>query len=165
MAIEELINMTFVKVSSRSTSNETDESISTLQIPEVDDQSEANNETKANQDEQFNRDSEANPSSEDDATDLPKEWRFHQDHPQENLLTQPSKKEITKSGLQKMIGNMAFVSQIELKKFKDAHDDENWIMAMQEELNQFERSKVQKLVPRPKKKISYWHQMSVLEEA
>ncbi|XP_075475642.1 putative mitochondrial protein AtMg00820 [Primulina tabacum] len=43
----------------------------------------------------------------------------------------------------------AFVSQIEPKKIDDALLDTNWIEAMQEELNQFERSKVWHIVPRP----------------
>ena len=42
---------------------------------------------------------------------------------------------------------MAFLSQLEPKNVKEALND--WIIAMQEELNQFERSKVWNLVPRP----------------
>ncbi|XP_075521449.1 putative mitochondrial protein AtMg00820 [Primulina tabacum] len=45
--------------------------------------------------------------------------------------------------------HVAFVSQIEPKKIDDALHDINWIEAMQEELNQYERSKVWHLVPRP----------------
>ena len=44
----------------------------------------------------------------------------------------------------------AFVSQLEPKNAKEACVDDAWIMAMQEELQQFERSKVWELVPRPK---------------
>ena len=39
--------------------------------------------------------------------------------------------------------------QIEPKYFEDAENDEFWINAMQEELNQFERNEVCHLVPRP----------------
>ncbi|RVW42084.1 hypothetical protein CK203_093287 [Vitis vinifera] len=46
--------------------------------------------------------------------DLPKEWKFVINHPQDQII-----------------------------------DDENWMIAMQEELNQFERSEVWELVPRP----------------
>ena len=45
-----------------------------------------------------------------------------------------------------------FVSTIEPKSVKEALLDADWISAMQEELNQFERSKVWHLVPRPSDK-------------
>ena len=45
--------------------------------------------------------------------------------------------------------NVAFVSQIEPKNIIEAEQDESWMMAMQEELNQFERNKVWTLVPKP----------------
>ena len=44
---------------------------------------------------------------------------------------------------------MAFLSQIEPKSFKEAKKVESWIVAMQEELKEFKRSDVWKLVPRP----------------
>ena len=55
----------------------------------------------------------------------------------------------TRSSLKNVWNNLAFLSQIEPKNFKDAENDEFWILAMQEELNQFERSDVWELVPRP----------------
>ena len=47
----------------------------------------------------------------------------------------------------------SFLSQEEPKKVEDALQDPNWVIAMQEELNQFERNEVRKLVPRPKNRI------------
>ena len=44
----------------------------------------------------------------------------------------------------------SFLSQEEPKKVEEALLDPDWILAMQEELNQFERNKVWKLVPKPK---------------
>ena len=44
---------------------------------------------------------------------------------------------------------MAFLSQMEPKKVDEALKDESWVLAMQEELNQFERNHVWELVPRP----------------
>ena len=44
---------------------------------------------------------------------------------------------------------MAFVSQIEPSKIDEALGDDQWIVAMQEELNQFERNQVWELVSRP----------------
>ncbi|XP_074345434.1 putative mitochondrial protein AtMg00820 [Apium graveolens] len=43
--------------------------------------------------------------------------------------------------------------RIEPKKVDEALEDPNWVIAMQEKLNQFERHKVWKLVPQPKGKI------------
>jgi len=43
---------------------------------------------------------------------------------------------------------MAFVSQEEPKNLNEALKDNNWILAMQEELNQFALNKVWSLVPR-----------------
>lgn len=47
-----------------------------------------------------------------------------------------------------------FFSEIEPKKIDEALEDPYLIIAMQKELNQFERHKFQKLVPRPKDKSS-----------
>ena len=47
------------------------------------------------------------------------------------------------------MGHVAFISNIEPKNPKEAATDEYWIIAMQEELNQFERNDVWELVPRP----------------
>ena len=44
--------------------------------------------------------------------------------------------------------NFASVSHFESKHVVDALKDENWILAMKEELNQFERNKVWTLVER-----------------
>ena len=45
-----------------------------------------------------------------------------------------------------------FLSDMEPKKVDEALEDPDWVIAMQEELNQFNRQKVWKLVPRPKDK-------------
>lgn len=47
---------------------------------------------------------------------------------------------------------MCFTSQIEPVNVKQALSDKNWIVAMQEELNQFVRNDIWYLVPRPKDK-------------
>ena len=80
---------------------------------------------------------------------LPKEWRYSTSHPKDKILGDISQGVATRSSLKNVWNNLAFFSQIEPKNFKDAENDEFWILAMQEELNQFERSDVWELVPRP----------------
>ncbi|GMI75421.1 hypothetical protein HRI_001211400 [Hibiscus trionum] len=64
------------------------------------------------------------------------------------ILGDPSKGVTTRSSL-KLMNHIAFISCIEPKNIKEALKDDFWIMAMQEELNQFERSNVWTLVNRP----------------
>ena len=73
---------------------------------------------------------------------LPKEWRYNLNHPKELILGDPSKGVSTRTSLRNICNNMAFISQVEPKNFKEAELDDYWILAMQEELNQFERSDV-----------------------
>ena len=47
----------------------------------------------------------------------------------------------------------AFLSQDEPKVEEEALKDADWVLAMQEELNRFERNKVWKLVPKPKTEV------------
>ena len=55
----------------------------------------------------------------------------------------------TRSSLRNICNNLTFISQIEPKNINDVLDNENWMIVMQEEVNQFERSEVWELVPRP----------------
>ena len=80
---------------------------------------------------------------------LPREWRYISSHPKDLILGGPSRSITTRSSLRNTCEHAAFISQIEPKSFADAENDESWIMAMQEELNQFERNKVWELVPKP----------------
>ena len=82
--------------------------------------------------------------------DATKQWKFVKDHPVEQILGEPSQGVSTRSSLRNICNHTAFLSQIEPKNIDDALLDESWILAMQEELNQFERNDVWTLVPRPK---------------
>ena len=81
--------------------------------------------------------------------ELPKSWKFVTNHPIDQIIGEPFNKVITRSSLRNVCNNVAFVSQIEPKNIIEAEQDESWMMAMQEELNQFERNKVWILVPKP----------------
>ncbi|PKA54068.1 Retrovirus-related Pol polyprotein from transposon TNT 1-94 [Apostasia shenzhenica] len=71
-------------------------------------------------------------------------------HPPEQIISDPSQMIRTRSSLQNEVNHSAFISQIEPKSFEEAENDNFWILAMQEELDQFKRNDVWELVPRPK---------------
>ena len=79
---------------------------------------------------------------------LIKEWKFVINHPQDQSIGNSSSGVRTRSSLGNICNSLVFISQIEHKNINDALDDENWMIAMQEELNQFERSEVWELVPK-----------------
>jgi hypothetical protein len=80
--------------------------------------------------------------------ELLKEWRTSKHHPIDNIIGDISK--ATRHSLRNACNFMAFVSQIEPSIVDEAiTDEEHWAIAMQEELNQFERNQVWDLVPRP----------------
>ena len=82
-------------------------------------------------------------------SDLPMEWRVSKNHPLDNIIGDISKGVTTRNSLKDACNHMAFVSQIEPRNINEAIIDEHWIIAMQDELNQFERNQVWELVPKP----------------
>ena len=61
---------------------------------------------------------------------------------QDQIIGNPSSRIRTRSFLRNICNNLTFISQIEPKNINDALHDENWMIVMQEELNQSERSEV-----------------------
>jgi len=59
------------------------------------------------------------------------------------------KRELTRTHLASFCQHFSFVSSIEPDKIEKALADEDWVLAMQEELNNFERNQVWTLVERP----------------
>ena len=57
--------------------------------------------------------------------DLPKDWKFVINHPQKQIIGNPSNGLRTRSSLRNIYNNLAFISQIEPKNINDALDDEN----------------------------------------
>src|ERR1044072_8549059 len=115
-----------------------------LEVPH-EDASKVNNENQSEQQEEPI-------TQESNIKDLPKEWRTHRDHPIDKIIGDISQGVTTRLNLKDACLNMAFVSQIEPSKVDEALEDDQWISAMQEELNQFERNQVWELVPRPSNK-------------
>lgn len=84
--------------------------------------------------------------NDDDERDL----RFSKDHPDELVIGDPKLGIQTRSSLRDFCANVSFISEIEPKNVDNALMEESWILAMHEELNQFTRNNVWKLVPKPK---------------
>ncbi|KAL8095322.1 hypothetical protein AgCh_036693 [Apium graveolens] len=80
---------------------------------------------------------------------LPKSSRTVKNHPPDNLLTDLDQGIFTRSRLHNLCAFCAFVAEFEPKNAQEAVADEHWSVAMQEELNQFERCDVWELVPPP----------------
>ena len=81
---------------------------------------------------------------------LPPQIKWTRDHPPENIIGDATAGVKTRSATLEECLHASFLSQEEPRKIEEALQDADWILAMQEELNQFERNKVWKLVPKPK---------------
>ena len=79
---------------------------------------------------------------------LSKDWRFTPHHPKDLIIGDVSKG-VTSSKLHVLCGHYTFISHFEPKNILEAEGDSYWLLAMQEELNQFERNQIWHLVPRP----------------
>ncbi|GKB35375.1 retrovirus-related pol polyprotein from transposon TNT 1-94 [Tanacetum coccineum] len=69
-------------------------------------------------------------------------------HPLENVIGNLNQRTL-RSQAQDKSNFFCFISTIEPKNINEALKDENWVMAMQEELNQFKTNDVWELVPNP----------------
>ena len=78
---------------------------------------------------------------------------IQRDHPVDNILGSIRRGVTTRSRLASFCEHYSFVSFLEPLKVDDALGDPDWVMAMQEELNNFTRNEVWKLVPRPKQNV------------
>jgi hypothetical protein len=75
------------------------------------------------------------------------------DHPVDNILGSIHRGVTTRSRLANFCEHYSFVSMLEPLKVEDALGDADWVMAMQEELNNFTRNQVLSLVERPKQNV------------
>ena len=77
---------------------------------------------------------------------LPKEWTKPKGLLKDNIICDFNQGVSTRCRITYCV-HVAFVSQIEPKNVNEALSDSNWVMAMQDELNQFRRNDVWFLVP------------------
>ncbi|MCH95105.1 hypothetical protein A2U01_0016079 [Trifolium medium] len=87
--------------------------------------------------------------TEDTSQAPPKTWKMVDYHPQEQIIGNTEDGVKTIRSLQNKENNLAMISQIEPRSIDEAIVDESWIEAMKEELMQFERNEIWKLVPKP----------------
>jgi hypothetical protein len=78
---------------------------------------------------------------------------IQRDHPVNSILGDIHKGVTTRSHVTRFCEHYYFVSSIEPYRVEDALRDSDWVLAMQEELNNFTRNKVCHLVPRPKQNV------------
>jgi hypothetical protein len=106
------------------------------------------------------RGDEKNEDKEDDQEiqgQRPPHPRVHQaikrDHPVNSILGDIQKGVTTRSRVAHFCEHYSFVSSIEPYRVEDALRDSDWVLAMQEELNNFTRNEVWHLVPRPNQNV------------
>ncbi|KAI3703107.1 hypothetical protein L6452_28862 [Arctium lappa] len=80
---------------------------------------------------------------------LPPALKWTKDHPINQIIGDQQTGVQTKRGVGSICLYVNFLSIIAPKKIEEALADSCWVTAMQEELSQFERNKVWRLVPRP----------------
>jgi hypothetical protein len=78
---------------------------------------------------------------------------IQRDHPFDNILDDIKKGVTTRSRVANFCEHYTFVSSFEPLKVEDALRDSDWVVAMQEELNNFKRIEVWSLVERPKQNV------------
>ncbi|GAU28976.1 hypothetical protein TSUD_391740, partial [Trifolium subterraneum] len=103
-------------------------------------------------------DSEDHPASElirssPSRIEQPKQsFKYKSSHPKELILGNKDSPRKTRSSFRNEDSLIGLISLVEPSSTDEALADDAWIVAMQEELNQFERNEVWSLVPKPSKK-------------
>jgi hypothetical protein len=100
---------------------------------------------------------EVDQDKEDDQGPRPPHPRVHQaiqrDHPMNSILGDIHKGVTTRSRVAHFCEHYSFVSSIEPYRVEDALRDLDWVLAMQEKLNNFTRNEVWHLVPCPNQNV------------
>jgi hypothetical protein len=98
------------------------------------------------QDDDNNQGGDANDQDKEDEEPRPPHPRVHQaiqrDHPVDTILGDIHKGVTTRSRVAHFCEHYSFVSSIEPHRIEEALQDSNWVVVMQEELNNFTRNEV-----------------------
>jgi len=79
-------------------------------------------------------------------------FKYYSSHPEDLIIGNKDSPRRTRSYFRQEESLMGLLSVIEPATMDEALSDGGWILAMQEELNQFQRNKVWDLVPKPESK-------------
>jgi hypothetical protein len=108
------------------------------------------------QEEDNDQGGDANDQDKEDDPRLPHP-RVHQaiqrDHPMNTILGDIHKGVTTRSRVAHFCEHYSFISSIEPHRVEEALQDSDWVVAMQEELNNFTRNEVWHLVSRPNQNV------------
>jgi hypothetical protein len=122
------------------------------QIDEVEDQA-----NEPPQDDGNDQGGDANDQDKEDEEQRPPHPRVHQaiqrDYPVDTILGDIHKGVTTRSRVALFCEHYSFVSSIEPHRVEEALQDSDWVVAMQEELNNFTRNEVWHLVSRPNQNV------------
>jgi hypothetical protein len=135
--------------------------------PPTQDEDEAQEEEDEDQDDEPPQEEDIDQGRDDDNEDReddqeiqdqrPPHPRVHQaiqrDHPDNSILGDIHKRVTTRSRVAHFCEHYSFLSSIEPYRVEDALRDPDWVVAMQEELNNFTRNEVWHLVPRPNQNV------------
>lgn len=77
----------------------------------------------------------------------PRPWKYQNSHLLDQIISNMNKGVQTRSSVKNFCAFSAFLSNVEPKNINEALKDPDWVLAMQEEVHQFERNKVWQ--PRP----------------
>ena len=143
LIIEEAIHVTFDESCAKEIQDSNDEDELLHEIAKLN-----NNMDKSNNEELSSSSQTDTMEEQPKENDLPKTWKYMKNHPRDLIIGDISQGVKTRS-IPPIISNYAFLSKIEPKTVDEALNYNSWIDAMEEELNQFEKSKVWTLVPRP----------------
>jgi hypothetical protein len=143
-------------------------SYSMQESPPTQDEDKAQEEDDEDQDDEPPQEEDIDQGGDDDNEDKkdeqeirdqrPPHPRVHQaiqrDHPVNPILGDIHKGVTTRSRVAHFCEHYSFVSSIEPYRIEDALRDPDWVVAMQEELNNFTRNEVWHLVPRPNQNVA-----------
>ena len=91
-------------------------------------------------------------------------FKYKSSHPEDQIIGNKESPRRTRSHFRPEESALGLLSVIEPTTVDEALANDGWILAMQDELNQFKRNDVWDLVPKPEQK-HYWNQMGVQEQA